>query len=181
MTLVETMVVVTIVGILAASAVPGFAALLSKHRVSTAVGDLTHGLALARSEALKAGRRVYMAPTTTRWHDGWVIFVDRNDNRRFDPAGAGPGDDVIARHDALPASTTITHPTNPAREPFTDVGTPQRTYVLFDGSGYPRQRNGGLNVGSFVVTDRTGPATTVRTICLAAYGRVRIVADRVGC
>ena len=88
---------------------------------------------------------------------------------------------MILIHGALPSSITIVNPSSPARQPFTDVGSPQRTYVMFDGTGYPRQRNGAFNIGSLVVSDRTGTATSVRTICLAAYGRVRIVSGRPSC
>jgi len=181
MTLIEGMIVIAIVAILVAGSIPGFGRILSSHRASSAVNDLIHAIALARGEALKRGHRVYLAPLGVRWRDGWAVFVDRNDDRVFDPPSGVTGDELIARHDALPASITISNPANPTREPFTDVGAPQRTYILFDGHGYPRQRSGAFQVGSLVVTDRSGGATTVRTICLAAYGRVRVVVDRPAC
>ena len=176
-TLIESMVVLAVVAILLAGAVPGFARITSTHRASAAVADLVHGIALARSEALKRNRRVYLAPLGARWRDGWAVFVDVDDNRMFDARS----DQLIARHDALPASVAVTNPVNPGREPFTDLGAPQRTYILFDGSGYPRQRSGAFNIGSFLVTERTGDVTTIRAICLAAYGRVRVVVDRARC
>lgn len=181
MTLIESMMVVAIVAILLSVSAPGFGRILSSHRAASAVNDFVHAIALARGEALKRGHRVYLAPTGTRWRDGWVVFVDRNDNRVFDPPVGAVGDEPIVRHDALPASISMVNPANGSREPFTDVGSPQRTYILFDGHGYPRQRNGGFQVGSVVVTDRSGGATTVRTICLASYGRVRVLADRSAC
>lgn len=181
MTLIETMIVVTLVGVLLACAVPSMSRTLSRHRATAATNDFVHALALARSEALKRSRRVYLAPLNGRWRNGWAIFVDRNDNRVFDPLVDGTGDELIALHDALPASIAMSNPTNPAREPFTDVGSPQRTYVMFDGQGYARQRNGAFSIGSIVVTDRTGSAVSLRTICLASYGRVRVIADRAGC
>ena len=176
-TLIESLMVLAVIGVLLGTAVPGLARLVSGHRASTAVNDLVHGLSLARSEALRRGRRVYIAPVAGRWHDGWAVFVDRDDDRLFDPTV----DERIAGHDALSASITISNPSNATREPFTDVGSPPRTYVMFDGNGYPRQRSGALGPGSVVVTDRTGGSTTVRTLCLASYGRVRVVVDRVGC
>ena len=181
MTLIETLIVIAVVAILVAGSVPGFGRILSNHRASSAVNDFVHAIALARGEAIKRGRRVYLAPVGAHWRDGWAVFVDRNDDRVFDPPIGTTGDELIARHDALPVSITISNPANPAREPFTDVGAPQRSYIAFDGHGYPRQRNGGFNIGSLVVTDRSGGATTVRTVCLAAYGRVRVVVDRATC
>ena len=170
-TLIEAMVVVTIVGILVATVAPGFGGVLAEHRVVAAATDVLHALTLARAEAMRRSQRVYVAPIGGRWRDGWLLFVDRNDNRVFD-AGI---DELIARHDALAPTTTVTNPTSPAREPFTDVGSPARTYVLFDATGYPRQRNGGFSAGSMTFTDRNGAARAVRTLCVAAYGRVRIV------
>ncbi len=172
------MIVLVIATVLLAGAAPAFGRLLANHRASSATNDLLHGIAMARGEALKRGRRVYLAPSIASWRDGWVVFVDRNDDRRFD---AATGDELIARHDALPATTAVTNPSSATREPFTDAGSPQRAYLMFDGAGYLRQRSGALHPGSFVVTDRTGGAVAVRTICVAAYGRVRVVVDRTGC
>jgi type IV fimbrial biogenesis protein FimT len=181
MTMIETMIVVVLVTILVAGSVPGFGRILSNHRASSAVNDFAHAISLTRAEALKRGRRVYLAPVGAHWRDGWAVFIDRDDDRVFDPPIGATGDELIARHDALPESITIANPANPGREPFTDVGSPQRTYISFDGQGYPRQRNGAYNIGSLTVTDHSGGATTVRTICLAAYGRVRVAADRATC
>ena len=47
----------------------------------------------------------------------------------------------------------------------------------FDGTGYPRQFSGGGLAGGIVLTDTTGPSTSVRTLCLANLGRPRIVKD----
>lgn len=175
------MIVVSMFAVLLATAVPGVSRMLSAHRATTATNDFIHALALARGEALKRSRRVYLAPLDGRWRNGWAIFVDRNDNRVFDPLVQGAGDELIALHDAMPASIAMTNPNHAVRESFTDVGSPQRTYVMFDGQGYPRQRNGAFNIGSIVVADRTGSAVSLRTICLASYGRVRVIADRAGC
>ena len=177
-TLIEGLIVLAVIAILATGAVPAFGRFLSAHRASTTVNDLVQAMAVARSEAIKRGRRVYLAPTGAHWRDGWAIFIDGNDNRLFDGTDA---DELIALRPALSDSITITNPSSATREPFTDVGAPPRTYVMFDGHGYPRRRNGALNIGSLVVTVRSGGATSVRTLCLSAYGRVRIVVDRAGC
>ena len=64
------MVVLAVLTILLASATPSFAYLLSSHRAVTATNDFVHALSLARSEAMKRGRRVYLAPVGVTWHDG---------------------------------------------------------------------------------------------------------------
>ena len=180
-TLIELIIVLAIVAVLLASAVPSFVRVLSNHRASTATNDLVHSIALARAEALKRSRRVYVAPLGAHWRDGWAVFVDRNDNRAYDPPKGGAGDEVIALHEPLPASIAITNSSGSRLEPFTDSGAPPRPYVLFDGSGYPRKRNGALSPGGLVVTDFTSSGSTIRTICLAASGRTRIVKDAAGC
>ncbi len=171
-TLIEAMIVVVVIGILLSTAVPSFAAFLASQRVSAASNDLLHAIAVTRSEALRRGRRVYLAPLGAHWRDGWAVFVDHDDDRRFDAAH----DELILAHGALPASTTITNPSNPAREPFTDVGKPERTYLMFDGVGYPRQRNGAFSVGSLAVADHGAKTPVWRTLCVGSYGRVRVVA-----
>ena len=181
-TLIELLIGTTLIGILVSSGLPTFAQILSNHRASAAINDLLHGMALARIEALKRSRRVYLAPIDGQWQNGWAVFVDRNDNRMFDGPSAPRPDEAIAVHAPLPASITITNTSGSSREPFTDVGSPARPYVLFDATGYPRQRNGGLHPGGIVVTDRTSTARpTVRALCLASSGRARIVVDRVAC
>ncbi len=177
MTLIEVMIVVVIIGMLLATALPSFATILSMHRAASAVNDLSHAISVARNEAMKRGRRVYVAPIDgAHWHGGWAVFVDRNDNRRFDAST----DEVILRHEPLPDSITTSNPANPMRESFTDVGSPQRTYVMFEGTGYARQRNGGFEAGSISIIDHTSRSLAVRTLCLAAMGRVRIT-DRAEC
>jgi type IV fimbrial biogenesis protein FimT len=171
-TLIEVLIVVAVLAILSATAVPSFAAFLAGQRVTAAANDFLHAIALARAEALQRAHRVYLAPIDGHWRNGWTLFVDRNDDRQFDP----DIDEALLRHGPLSASTSIVNPANPAREPFTDVGSPERTYVLFDGTGYPRQRNGGFQAGSLAISDRAGATVIVRTICLSSYGRARIVA-----
>ena len=180
-TLIELIIVLAILAVLLASAVPSFVRFLSNHRASTATNDLVHGIALARAEALKRSRRVYVAPLGVHWRDGWAVFVDRNGNRAYDPPSGGSGDELIALHDALPASIAMTNSSGSRLEPFTDAGAPPRPYVLFDGSGYPRKRNGALSPGGIVVTDFTSSGSAIRTLCLASSGRIRIVKDYAGC
>jgi prepilin-type N-terminal cleavage/methylation domain-containing protein len=180
-TLIELLIVLTILAILFAAAAPNVGRMIAGHRATSATNDLIHGIALARSEALRRGRRVYLAPSGARWRDGWVVFIDRNDNRQYDGPASGVADELIARHVALADSTQIANTSGSTTEPFTDTGSPPRVYILFDGHGYPRKRNGALNIGGVVVTDTSGRTSSVRTVCLASSGRVRVVVDRAVC
>ena len=103
-TLVETLVVVSILGILAAIAVPSFQSTIESNRRSTYANQLFEDLAFARSEAIKRGVRVVVCPSTggTRctadidWQVGWMVFVDRDNN-----AWWNSGDTILKVHEKL--------------------------------------------------------------------------------
>lgn len=82
--LIEVMVVIAIVGILAAIAAPSFTEMLRNNRASAAASALQVSLNLARSEAIKRGSdaRVTVAANTTAgtFTNGWAVFVDRTLN-----------------------------------------------------------------------------------------------------
>ena len=87
-TLVELLVVLAVVSILLAIAVPGYAFLANASRLATVTNNLVTALHLARSEAIKRGMRVTVCKTSNpladlpscdgdaTWQDGWLIFVD---------------------------------------------------------------------------------------------------------
>lgn len=72
-TLPELLVVVAIVGILAAIAAPSFRSLTQSQQVKTASFELFANLSLARSEAIKRNRDVTLTPVTGGWQAGWNI------------------------------------------------------------------------------------------------------------
>lgn len=88
--LVELAVVVAILGVLSAIAVPSFARLLTETRVGDASSDLFSAVIQTRSEALKRRHRVILCPSadkqdcsdTVEWNPGWIMFEDVNDNGR---------------------------------------------------------------------------------------------------
>jgi type IV fimbrial biogenesis protein FimU len=79
-TLVEMMIVVAIVGIFAAIALPSFNRVIDRQRAKNAATDIFVALARARSEALKLNQSVTILPKsgTTDWALGWTI-----DNPRY--------------------------------------------------------------------------------------------------
>ncbi|WP_304956838.1 GspH/FimT family pseudopilin [Xenophilus sp. Marseille-Q4582] len=90
-TAIEVMVVVAILGLLAALAAPSFTALIERWRVRQAAEDLASTLTFARSEAIRRGGGVVLrrntpndtdCPGTTsgaeQWGCGWMVFVDSN-------------------------------------------------------------------------------------------------------
>lgn len=72
-TLTELMIVVSIAGILAAIALPGFQSLTQSQQVKNASFELFASLSLARSEAIKRNSNVTLTPTDGDWGKGWTI------------------------------------------------------------------------------------------------------------
>lgn len=78
-TLVEMMVVISIIAILAAVAIPSFQSLIRSQRVKSASYNLFASLTLARSEAIKRNADVTIAPVTVgSWQDGWQVSAGGN-------------------------------------------------------------------------------------------------------
>ena len=79
-TLAEMLIVVAIMGLLAAIAAPSMSDMVRTQRLRTAAFDVFAALTLARSEAIKRNAAVTITPAGgTDWARGWVI-KDANNN-----------------------------------------------------------------------------------------------------
>jgi type IV fimbrial biogenesis protein FimT len=91
-TLVEMLTTLSIIVILLSIASPGLASLTSANSLSSAQGELTAAIMLARGEALKRGTAVGLVATTpvrgAEFNGGWSIFVDANGNGVLDAGEA---------------------------------------------------------------------------------------------
>jgi type IV fimbrial biogenesis protein FimT len=92
-TLQESLVTLTVVGIISVYAVPSFQQLVARQRISAAVNTLITALHLARSEAIKRGTKAALCPSAdgqacrdgdTIWEDGYLLYIDDNGNHAFD-------------------------------------------------------------------------------------------------
>ena len=91
-TLVELVTVVTIVAIGAIVAMPSLSEALRVQRLRSAATDLSSSLLIARSEAIKRGTQISVAPQVgTDWTSGWrVTGVSEGDQiDRKDALGEG--------------------------------------------------------------------------------------------
>ena len=165
-TLIELLFTVALIGIMIAIAVPSFASFISNYRATSAVNDLLEAITLTRTEALKRGRRVTLAPIGADWRNGWTIFIDSGG--ATPPAWSGT-EELIFRHDALPSTISIAA-AGSAASPFGGAG-----YVAYDGTGYARTTTSAVLSGGIVMTDQMASSTNIRTLCLALFGRPRIV------
>lgn len=104
----EVMVVVAIMGILAAIAAPSFTPLIERWRVRQATEQLQSTLYYVRSEAIKRGGGVAITklPNNTNgcttatgvndWDCGWIVCEDKNFNGE-----CNPGEPELQRVDAF--------------------------------------------------------------------------------
>lgn len=88
-TLIEMIVVVTIVAVLMALAAPALSNFVLNGRVRQASSDIWSSLSLARSEALRRNTNVSVVPGGTDWRNGWQVQA---------------GGEVIRVHDAVSSS-----------------------------------------------------------------------------
>jgi type IV fimbrial biogenesis protein FimT len=137
-TLVELMVVVAVLGILAQFAIPGLTAFSARNRLAALSSDLVSSLALARTEAARAGVPVLVVPaeggvTGNEYAQGWSLYLDRNQNGTVEEGS----DTVIRRYTAPPSTLKL----KGAPLQFSAIGylTPAATvtFVLCPSTGLP--------------------------------------------
>lgn len=109
-TLVEVLTTLAIVAVLLAVGLPGFADVLARQQVRTAMHLISTDLAMARNSAIMRRSPVVACPRTETlrcrsdadWSRGWIVFADPDGNRQPDsdgdllrvsnaPSGAGRG------------------------------------------------------------------------------------------
>jgi type IV fimbrial biogenesis protein FimT len=175
-TLLEVLVVVTIVGILAAAGIPSFIQSMNSATVTSQVAAFTSAVRTARAEAIRRGRMVTLCrsdnpeaanPTCTNtaggatgWASGWIIFEDS------DPGG---------NRGAVDANDSIISVQAPFNNSggFMDQGA--GGYILsFQPSGMPF----GLAAGTFNVlpndTNKSSSKLAVQLV-IANTGRTNVV------
>jgi len=112
-TLIEMLVVLAIIVIITTSAIPGFQSFIQNNRMSTTTHQFVTSLNLARSEAVKLGKRVTMCKsnnsstcvTSGGWEQGWIVFVDENGDGQRQTAGTP--EEVLRVQNALSGGLTI--------------------------------------------------------------------------
>lgn len=163
-TVIELMIVVAMLGILTAMALPSFKLLIDRWRVQQTIDNLRSTMFYARSEAIRRGGDVFveklpettpgctLAKNATDWDCGWVVFIDANNNKTWN---AG---EEIQRFSASP-SLTVTRSSASAS-------------IAIDRWG---MIDGGDEVGFTIAPyPSTGTSPLTKYVCIEASGRMKV-------
>lgn len=164
-TLLETLVVVFILGVVLAIAIPNYTSTVNSGRLTGTANDLLAAVKLARSEAIRRNQRVVMCPTADgaacggTWSQGWLVFEDLNRD-----GNVSTGEEVI--NTGVPAPQTQILPS-------ASVTGTQR--VQFGADGFARTAAGGLLNATFAVCRPVSlPNENVRDVVLTSGSRVSV-------
>ncbi len=183
-TLIELMIVVVIIGIVSAIAVPSYNSMISRNRVTTAVASLHSAFLLSRSEALKQGVPITICRSETTdagspscadndslalanngWADGWIIFSDNNGNGILEP-GANPAERIISVQNKLARNVND----------ISIIPSTKMRQLTFNATG---QVFGGQVQLTVNKPTSDSDASNSRFICIATGGRV--IVSKVAC
>lgn len=164
-TLVELLMVLSVMAVLVTFAVPSFSGMLNSSKLTAASNSLLSSIYLARSEAIKRGSRVALCKSVDGiscvpgggWEQGWIVFHDSNNNGERDA-----GETIIERIHPLPGALRLTGNATVAK------------YVSFLSTGGTKLVGGGFQAGTLTVCNQSGAGGEARQIILNAVGRPRV-------
>ena len=166
-TLIELMVTIAIGTILLLVATPSLISYRRNAELTSTANTLVSSINAARGEALKRGASAMVVPTANGadWNTGWLVFVDTDSNRSYDPAI----DTLVFNQVSVPSSLAVV-----GNGTSLGVGAA----IIFDSSGYSKTRTGGFGATTLSIsrTDTTIAAdpTQTRRIVISATGRTRV-------
>ncbi|MDD2879024.1 MAG: GspH/FimT family pseudopilin [Rhodoferax sp.] len=169
--LIELLVVIGIVAVLAALAVPSFQGMIAASNLTSTTNDLIATFGRARSDAIRRGKRVTVCmsadsaqcTTTGDWSQGWIMFND--DDHSGASANVDTTDETITAISPALTNTIIIK---------TKGSMP---YVSYGADGQAKLMNGGSGAGTIRVCSPSSALTNdtrARDIKINWVGRVNI-------
>jgi type IV fimbrial biogenesis protein FimT len=167
--MIELMIALAVAGVLMALAAPSFQQSMAGNRLSTAASELAGAVQLARSEAVRANRRVSLCRSSdgsacsgisTSW-PGWIVFVDTD------------GDGVRGANEPVVKSGTFDGPVQMlSSSNVTALGES----ITFRGDGIARAANGQtlLTATLAVCMPTLQPTENVREVNIAFGSRTAL-------
>lgn len=168
-TLIELLVVTAMIGILLVIAVPGFQDTIEATTTNSQAKILMSTLNLARSEAVKRGRNVSICATDDGidcsagvWSEGWMIFVDTNNDADGGAGSVDAGDTIVRVYDTLGAGSTLTFTTD---------------LLEYDAQGFSTAGA----IQTFLLCPATNNANNARSVEVGISGRGRRIETGLAC
>lgn len=170
-TLIELLISLAVGAILMTVAIPGFYNMVKSNRMTTSLNEFVTTLNLARSEAIKQNTRVAVCKsndgksctTSGGWEQGWIAFVDKNNNASVDPSN---NEAILNIHGALERGV------NQSNKKIQFRGNQQVTdYISYPADGFPRMITGALQPGTITICDDRGKKYG-KAVVINATGRL---------
>ena len=166
-TLIELMVSLTVLGVLAAIALPSFSEAFLSNRLASFSNSFVAGAHLARSEAIKRNASVTMCrssngtscATSGGWQQGWIIFSDSG-------AGGNAGNDTVDSDE-----TRVLYQQNLASD-YSFTGS---NSIVFQPTGLVATA-----ASLTLCRQNPSPGSQERTIAVSATGRASVATTRTG-
>ncbi len=158
LSLTECLMVLALLAVMGALALPNLRPLMQRARVNVACSEFHQSILVARSEAIRRRVRVDIVPVVAgEWRHGWLVLIDENNNQRHDP-----GELLIHRSEADLAGVSVEARLRDA----------SRAHLAFGPGGRPRSATSANvpQVGSLVFS--AGSAR--RKLIISFLGRVRV-------
>lgn len=169
--IIEILVVLALIGILAAAATPGIVATIESHHRNTISNRLIEDLALARLQAIAISSYMALCPSanppvvnnvcdaSTDWSNGWYVYAGSSNTLASASAAAGS---VLRAPQAVPTGWAVdAHLSSPG------------TYVNVDA------RSSSTKYGHFTIY-RSGYSKTAACVALSSAFRARSYTATVG-
>ena len=149
-TLIESMMVIAILAILAAVALPSMREAQANARVKSVAGDIAAAMAEARAQAAGRQRSVSVTANTGGWNKGWkMAFTVMSASAAIS----------LADHHGLPESAVVTV-------------IPDKKILVFQSNGMVQDEVGTLvNAITFLVCDSNVTGERGLEVTLSALGR----------
>lgn len=160
-TIIELLIVLTIVGIFGMIAVPGFLQTIQDNRLTAQANDMLGALYFARSEAIKLNDDVQLCRsnnqtscTASSYADGWIIWNDADED------GAVATSEIIRVGGALEGGNVVYHS-------LTDAAAVATNTVTFTSRGLSSAQ------GTWQICDSRG-ASEAKAVVLSLSGRAKV-------
>ncbi|MDI9240790.1 GspH/FimT family pseudopilin [Lysobacter sp. LF1] len=163
--LVELLVVLVVLGIVMAIAVPSFTSMINRNKLSASANELVAGMQIAKSEAVRRNGRVVVCPSTdnascsgSNWAN-LIIFADNDADGSVDS-----GEELIRAIQVTTGELTVTSSTN--------VATNNR--IAFSADGFARVGNAGARTGAIGLCSTKVPAAENTRDVSVSVGRIGV-------